>query len=157
MNYRKKYELYLGYRLTPDIEVHHIDHNRGNDHVSNLVAIPKDLHREYHTYCGYYERDRELRDLYSDGKSIKMKKDISKEINEIQAIANEYGFHSPQMMYKFQDLANKAIRPIECRSSYESLNNSCIFFRKEINSMLSKIKDLKKQQDRIAQKLLSNC
>lgn len=28
--------------------IHHIDKNRDNNHISNLVALPADLHEEYH-------------------------------------------------------------------------------------------------------------
>ena len=31
-----------------DIQIHHIDHNRNNNELDNLVAIPKKLHEDYH-------------------------------------------------------------------------------------------------------------
>jgi len=52
--YRRKYELYLGVFLPPTIHVHHLDHNRNNNEVENLVAIPAILHKQYHFWQGQY-------------------------------------------------------------------------------------------------------
>lgn len=49
-DYRKKLAKALGFDIPEGFEVHHIDHRRTNDNLDNLVAIPKDLHREYHKY-----------------------------------------------------------------------------------------------------------
>lgn len=51
MHYRKLYEIHLGYKLSSDFEVHHIDHVRTNNFMNNLVGIPRVLHRKYHAAC----------------------------------------------------------------------------------------------------------
>lgn len=43
-----KYCKVLGIELSNDFEVHHIDLNRKNNEILNLVAIPTKLHRDYH-------------------------------------------------------------------------------------------------------------
>jgi len=48
MNYRKYYEEYFNVKLPKDFDVHHIDSDRSNNHIENLVAIPKALHTRYH-------------------------------------------------------------------------------------------------------------
>lgn len=37
-----------GHPLPDDFEVHHIDGNREHNEITNLVALPKHLHVEYH-------------------------------------------------------------------------------------------------------------
>ena len=49
MNYRKKYEDYFNVNLPSDIVVHHIDANRENNSLDNLVAMPRELHSRYHS------------------------------------------------------------------------------------------------------------
>lgn len=48
MNYRAFYESELKVSLPESFEVHHIDENRENNLITNLVALPKELHQKYH-------------------------------------------------------------------------------------------------------------
>ena len=47
-NYRKFYEQKTGKKIPKDFDIHHIDFNRQNNDIINLVAIPKKLHLQYH-------------------------------------------------------------------------------------------------------------
>lgn len=49
MNIRKYYFIKTGLEVPLKFDIHHIDHDRGNNKIMNLVAIPKGLHRSYHT------------------------------------------------------------------------------------------------------------
>lgn len=51
MNYKKFYEECTWKRIPRWFHVHHIDHNRDNNDIENLVAIPNDLHWKYHNSC----------------------------------------------------------------------------------------------------------
>ena len=51
--YRSKYSAYLGVEIPNSHDVHHLDHDRSNDDVSNLVAIPRKLHKLYHYHVTY--------------------------------------------------------------------------------------------------------
>lgn len=46
--YRNIYTKQYGLELPKDYEIHHIDQNRNNNNIINLIAIPKRLHRDYH-------------------------------------------------------------------------------------------------------------
>lgn len=48
MNYRKYYEDKCNIKIPKDFEIHHIDGNRNNNNIKNLVMLPKELHQEYH-------------------------------------------------------------------------------------------------------------
>lgn len=48
MGYRQKYEKAIGFELEKHYEVHHIDHNRKNNKLTNLVALPRDLHNKHY-------------------------------------------------------------------------------------------------------------
>lgn len=48
MDYRKYYKKELGVNLTSDFHVHHIDLDKTNNDISNLVALPRVLHGKYH-------------------------------------------------------------------------------------------------------------
>lgn len=47
-NYRLKYKRYFGIDFGSDYEIHHIDFNRENNDIDNLVLLPKELHKKYH-------------------------------------------------------------------------------------------------------------
>ena len=47
MDYRKKYKKHYG-EIPNDWDVHHIDFNRKNNQIENLVAIPIELHKKIH-------------------------------------------------------------------------------------------------------------
>ncbi len=46
---RRIYQEETGQPIPHGFHVHHIDFNKGNDDINNMVAIPKELHQEYHT------------------------------------------------------------------------------------------------------------
>lgn len=48
MNYRKFYKETTGVEIPKGFDVHHIDGNRSNNDIMNLVAIPRNVHRSYH-------------------------------------------------------------------------------------------------------------
>lgn len=48
-NYRKKYEDITGVKIPQNHEIHHIDFNRENNEILNLVCLPKELHNKYHS------------------------------------------------------------------------------------------------------------
>lgn len=49
-NYRKYYKKYYGIEFGKEYEIHHIDLNRNNNNIDNLVLLPKELHARYHFY-----------------------------------------------------------------------------------------------------------
>lgn len=48
-NYRNKYKRHFGIKFNENYVVHHIDMNRQNNDISNLILLPKELHEKYHT------------------------------------------------------------------------------------------------------------
>lgn len=54
-NYRKLYENKLHIKIPKTYEIHHIDFDRKNNNIMNLVALPKKLHNKYHTLLRRYE------------------------------------------------------------------------------------------------------
>lgn len=48
MNYRKLYESETKTKVPNDFDIHHLDFNRENNYISNLVALPRDLHSKFH-------------------------------------------------------------------------------------------------------------
>lgn len=48
MNYRKFYEKQCNIKIPKGYEIHHIDRNRENNDIKNLVMLPKKLHKQYH-------------------------------------------------------------------------------------------------------------
>ena len=47
-NYREKYKRYYNIKFDKNYVVHHIDGNRENNAISNLVLLPSKLHAKYH-------------------------------------------------------------------------------------------------------------
>lgn len=48
MKYRLLYKKETGCAVPTDYDIHHIDMNKTNNTINNLVAIPHKLHEEYH-------------------------------------------------------------------------------------------------------------
>lgn len=48
MGYREVYIENVGKMINMENEIHHINHNRKDNSIYNLVELPKKLHREYH-------------------------------------------------------------------------------------------------------------
>ncbi len=46
--YKKFYEFKTEKQIPLNFEIHHLDFNRNNNKIDNLVAIPKTLHQNYH-------------------------------------------------------------------------------------------------------------
>lgn len=60
MDYRKFYQDTLKIKLGKEFVVHHIDENRSNNQMENLVHLPLELHSTYH------QRKREVRELFGN-------------------------------------------------------------------------------------------
>lgn len=48
MNYRKLYKKHFCIDFSNDYVVHHMDFDRANNDISNLLLLPKELHASYH-------------------------------------------------------------------------------------------------------------
>ena len=55
MNYRLKYKKHYNIDFDRNYDVHHIDFNRENNNISNLLLLPKILHSKYHAYKQEFE------------------------------------------------------------------------------------------------------
>lgn len=47
-DYRKKYKRFYTIEFNEDFAIHHIDFDRSNNDISNLLLLPKELHARYH-------------------------------------------------------------------------------------------------------------
>lgn len=52
MNYRKIISKHYHVDLTSEYDVHHIDGNRENNCIENLMVLPSTLHKRYHFLKG---------------------------------------------------------------------------------------------------------
>ncbi len=46
---RQNYGVAINQTIPFDYDIHHIDHCHKNNNLENLVAIPQELHRKYHS------------------------------------------------------------------------------------------------------------
>lgn len=47
-DYRKKYKRYYGIDFGKEYAIHHIDGDRSNNDINNLLLLPSELHSRYH-------------------------------------------------------------------------------------------------------------
>jgi hypothetical protein len=66
MHYRKIYSILTGLEVPKDFEIHHIDFDRKNNDIKNLVALPKKLHRQYHFHLNIIKPYRFPHELSDD-------------------------------------------------------------------------------------------
>lgn len=50
IQYRKSFKNYYGIEFSNAYDIHHIDLNRENNSMKNLMILPKKLHQQYHYY-----------------------------------------------------------------------------------------------------------
>lgn len=64
MDYRKLYEAHYGIKILPGFEIHHIDQNRNNNNIKNLLLLPKRLHSQLHwvnnTLFAYFDNSKKF-------------------------------------------------------------------------------------------------
>lgn len=48
MNYRTFYKRHYKIDFSNYYQIHHIDFDRDNNDISNLLLLPRDIHRQYH-------------------------------------------------------------------------------------------------------------
>lgn len=59
-NYRQYYKEYYGINFGDNYAVHHIDGNRNNNNIENLLLLPKSLHSNFHLTSLFYKDAYEL-------------------------------------------------------------------------------------------------
>lgn len=70
MDYRKLYETHYGIKIPPGFEIHHIDQNRNNNNIKNLLLLPKRLHSQLHwvnnTLFAYFDNSKKILQIMSN-------------------------------------------------------------------------------------------
>ncbi len=54
-NYRTKYKRYYNIDFDNNFVIHHLDFDRNNNEISNLLLLPKELHQRYHFYLQHMD------------------------------------------------------------------------------------------------------
>lgn len=150
IKYRKEYEQYLGYKLTSDIHVHHIDQNRNNNAVSNLVALQKDVHAKFH----WHDRINTEYEI-----AIKKEKSFAKKIHDysdsyIQQNIEKFfyiiGYYEPKFYHliKCSDVRDAAKR--RAYNEIKGFRDRYIENKEKLKSLIRDIIKIKKQQDKRA-------
>ena len=57
MNYRTFYEKHYKLKIPKNWEIHHIDADRKNNNINNLIMLPKKLHRALHKHIGLLSKN----------------------------------------------------------------------------------------------------
>lgn len=52
LSYTKTYEKHHNIKIPKGFEIHHIDANRNNNNIDNLIMLPKEFHRALHNWLG---------------------------------------------------------------------------------------------------------
>ena len=73
-NYRKIYEKYCNIKIPKGYVIHHIDGNRENNDIRNLVMLPNELHKKYHEILTRLETkfvvNKRITSIYESGSGI---------------------------------------------------------------------------------------
>lgn len=61
VDYRQLYKYYYGIEFGRDMVVHHIDFDRSNNSIGNLLLLPNEVHARYHmAYSRLFGLDRSV-------------------------------------------------------------------------------------------------
>lgn len=52
-NYRKIYKDYYKASFEKELEIHHIDEDKNNNAIDNLILLPSNIHNLYHQYAKF--------------------------------------------------------------------------------------------------------
>ena len=117
MDYRKVFKDYYSIDFNNDYEIHHIDFNRDNNDISNLLLLPKNLHAEYHGIINSTKgSEKGILDLrLSNEQFILLKPNPFKHINETfnqikkWLLWKKYNYDFYVMFFIFSDLEIQGI------------------------------------------------
>ena len=73
-DYRKFYKDYYGISFNDDMVIHHLDWNRNNNDISNLLLIPKEIHNMFHKSCLHVQ---DSFNRYGNPKNLLLEKGIT--------------------------------------------------------------------------------
>lgn len=62
-NYRKYYKDYYGIDFDSSYVIHHIDFDRSNNDINNLILLPSKLHSRYHFLLTGFNPDKTIKEL----------------------------------------------------------------------------------------------
>jgi hypothetical protein len=111
-NYRLKYKLYYDIDFDKDYVIHHIDFDRTNNDISNLLLLPKGLHTKYHILLNALGANKGITDL---------------KLNNMQLI--EYNFVMFEQLPQVINECSKWLRWRNCK--YDTYLKHFIFNGKE--------------------------
>lgn len=89
-NYREKYKRYYGIDFDTNYVIHHIDENRRNNNIDNLLLLPMYLHSKYHAYkdaLNNYTMDGLCLDLTYSGSKLRGYQ--LSQLDELREVLNE--------------------------------------------------------------------
>lgn len=102
MNYRKLYRdtFSLRKQQLEGFDIHHIDLNRENNSISNLVALPSELHRQFHLNLS----------------SVPEVITVTKELRSIVDGGNGYGEFSLNALSRYIEIKNECNKWLDYRN-----------------------------------------
>lgn len=98
MNYRKKIEQTYNIKLSNKYVVHHIDFDRANNDINNLMILPRKLHGRYHFIVEGLMKNKNL-------KNYERKIDIR--ITSNHCMSNLYQFYMIERVEEVLDECSK--------------------------------------------------
>ena len=107
MDYRKIYEQHYNITLENDMVIHHIDLDRSNNDISNLLMLPRSLHSKYHMCLNALRRNGDRTIISYDAK--------------ISGIAGSDNVYQTIMLERFVEALKECNkwRDIKSRMDYE--------------------------------------
>ena len=84
-DYRKIYSDYYGISISSEHAIHHIDGDRSNNRIDNLLLLPRDLHSKYHFYKSVvdkWDKSTSIDALYFDTYTLDALQKFSEVCNE---------------------------------------------------------------------------
>ena len=110
-DYRDFYKSYYGIDFDgKEFEVHHIDLDRGNNDIKNLILLPKKLHERYHELLPYVQSliaDRAVKTIIDMNNGQTLYYDEMKEFCEIMIEINTWKLKKSNMDMK---IANRDLQ-----------------------------------------------
>lgn len=100
-DYREFYKSYYGIDFDrKEFEVHHIDLDRGNNDIKNLILLPKKLHERYHELLPYIQSlidDRAVKTIIEINNGQTLYYDEMKEFCEVMIETNAWKLKKSNM------------------------------------------------------------
>ena len=92
-NYRQYYKNYFGIDFGRDYVIHHVNFNRDDNDIGNLLLMPRELHGKYHMNLNYFEYYIDSQRILTDANGCQLAPQVLENFAEVLHEVNLWRYY----------------------------------------------------------------